>query len=136
MDIDSKGNYKLLKNRKLVNKKVLIIEDDFDLLWMIKKTLTLNNYSVLTAVTGQEAIEIFSRHLFEIGAVILDLTLPDITGEEMVREIFKVVPDMPVVITTGSEDRHQQKLLFKAGITEYLIKPFDLAKLIKVLNKL
>ncbi len=94
----------MLKKRRLIDKKILIVEDDFDLLWMIKKTLTLHHYSVLTAVTGQEAIEIFSRHIFDVGAVIIDLTLPDVPGEEMVKEIFKVVPRMPIIITTGSED--------------------------------
>ncbi len=111
---------------------VLVVEDDFDLLWMIKKILSLQGYSILTAVTGEQAIDVFSRHWAEIKTVILDLSLPDQDGETLLAEIYKVLPEIPVVITTGSEDRQQQQRLEKAGIREYLIKPFDLLRLISV----
>lgn len=125
-----------MKKQSPATKKVLIIEDDFDLLWMIKKTLSLSGFEVLTAVTAQQGIEAFSRYIFDVQAIVLDLTLPDMDGETIMSEIFKVMPKIPVIITTGSEDRAQQRKLEKMGAYAYLIKPFDLTRLIQILTKI
>lgn len=110
-------------------KKILIIEDDFDLLWMLKKLLSTQGFPILTAVTGAQGIEEFSRNLFEISVVVLDLSLPDQDGETVVLEIFKVRPDIPIIITTGSEDKVLLNRLEKLGIKRILVKPFDLQEL-------
>jgi len=118
-----------MKNQSTKHKKILIIEDDFDLLWMLKKLLTTQGYPILTAVTGHQGIEVFSRNIFDIGVVVMDLSLPDQDGEAIVQEIFKVMPDTPIIITTGSEDKSQLNRLEQAGIKKILVKPFDLQRL-------
>ncbi|GAB4328925.1 MAG: hypothetical protein Kow0037_03650 [Calditrichia bacterium] len=114
--------------------KILIIEDDFDLLWLIKKLISMNGFEVLTAVTGQEAIETFSRNIFDIRLIILDLTLPDFHGKTLCEEIRKVSPDLPIIITSGSDDWEERNLLEKLGISHYLVKPFDLMKLMELIS--
>lgn len=114
------------------DKKILIIEDDFDLLWMLKKLLSSQGYLILTAVTAAQGIEVFSRNLFNIAAIIVDLSLPDQDGEVVVNEIFKVLPELPIIITTGSEDKAQLNRLEKSGIKTILVKPFDLNRLSKL----
>ncbi len=115
--------------------KILIIEDDFDLVWMIRKLLDVKGYDVLTAVTAEQGIEQFSRYIFDIQLILLDLTLPDMEGETVLHEIFKVRPEIPVIITTGSEDRTQRMRLEAAGIYAYLVKPFDLTHLVGLIEK-
>ncbi|RMG62034.1 MAG: response regulator [Calditrichaeota bacterium] len=115
--------------------KILIIEDDFDLVWMIRKLLDVKGYEVLTAVTAEQGIDQFSRHIFDIQLVLLDLTLPDMEGETVLQEIFKVRPEIPVIITTGSEDRSQQRRLEASGIYAYLVKPFDLTRLVELIEQ-
>ncbi len=114
---------------------VLLIEDDFDLLWMINKLLSLHNYEVLTAVTGTQGLDLFSRHAQQICAVVLDLTLPDMDGEQLLKELKKPFPDLPVIITSGLEDLGQKKRLSKIGASAYLTKPFDLNRLVEVLKQ-
>jgi DNA-binding NtrC family response regulator len=124
-----------MKKQSPKGKKILIIEDDFDLLWMLKKLLTTQGYPILTAVTGAQGIEVFSRNIFDIGVVVMDLSLPDEDGEVIVQEIFKVVPDIPIIITTGSEDKTQLNRLETAGIKKILVKPFDLQRLSDVVSE-
>ncbi len=116
--------------------KILIIEDDFDLVWMINKLLEIQGYEVLTAVTASQGIDFFSRYAFQIKAVVVDLTLPDARGEDVVAEIFKVFPKMPVIITSGFEDRTQRTKLIDRGVAAYLVKPYDLNNLVKILTEL
>ncbi len=124
-----------MKNQLITEKSVLIVEDDFDLLWMIQKLLTLNGIPCLTAVTAAQGIEAFSRHYENICAVVLDLTLPDQEGELLAREFLEISPDLPIIVTTGSEDREQQRQLEKLGVFAYLIKPFDLTQLVNTLKQ-
>lgn len=124
-----------MKKQSSKDKKILIIEDDFDLLWMLKKLLTTLGYPILTAVTGAQGIEVFSRNIFDIGVIVLDLSLPDQDGEVIVQEIFKVIPDIPIIITTGSEDRIQLNRLERSGIKKILVKPFDLQQLSEVVSE-
>ena len=116
-------------------KKILIIEDDFDLLWMLKKLLSTQGFPILTAVTGAQGIEVFSRNIFDISVVVIDLSLPDQDGEVVVSEIFKVLPDIPIIITTGSEDKAQLKRLERLGIKRILVKPFDLKMLSEAVSE-
>lgn len=124
-----------MKKQKIKESKILIIEDDYDLLWMLKKLLSTEGYLILTAVTAAQGIEIFSRNVFDIAAIIVDLSLPDQDGEVVVNEVFKVMPDMPIIITTGSEDKVQLKRLEESGIKEILVKPFDLNKLSQLVSE-
>lgn len=120
----------------LEDQYILIVEDDFDLLWLIKKILTMNGFQVLTAVTAEGAIDEFSRNIFKIRAVILDLSLPDQNGEYVCREFLKAAPQLPVIVATGYEDRAQKKKLRRLGVQEYLVKPFDIMRLVKVISKI
>ncbi len=118
------------------DKYILVVEDDFDLLWLIQKILEVNGFQVLTAVTGEQAISKFSRNVFQIQAVILDISLPDESGEYLCSEFLKVAPNLPIIITTGLEDRTQRRRLEKMGICGYLVKPFDLMNLVQFLSKI
>lgn len=124
-----------MEKQSTKDKKILIVEDDFDLLWMLKKLLTTLGYPILTAVTGAQGIEVFSRNIFDIGVIVMDLSLPDQDGEIIVQEIFKVMPDIPIIITTGSEDKTQLNRLERSGIKKILVKPFDLQQLSEVVSE-
>ena len=124
-----------MKKQAPKDKNILIIEDDYDLLWMLKKLLTTQGFAILTAVTGAQGIEVFSRNIHSIGAIVMDLSLPDQDGEAIVQEIFKVMPDIPIIITTGSEDKTQLNRLERSGIKKILVKPFDLQQLSDVVSQ-
>ena len=110
---------------------VLVIEDDYDLLYMIKKLLELNGFNVLTANTGKEGQRKFRKYSPRIRSVILDLSLPDQDGKHICKEFRQKKPELPIIITTGSEDQLQKSELEEIGIDAFLRKPFDLNDLLK-----
>ncbi len=116
------------------DRHVLVIEDDYDLLFLIKKLLEFNGFTVLTAITGKEGKKKFRKYSKLLCSVILDLSLPDQDGKKICREFRKKSPHIPIIITTGSEDQKQKQELHKMGIQAYLRKPFDLNELVKFVS--
>src|SRR4030042_2178955 len=121
-------------NDMQANGHILVIEDDYDLLFMIKKLLEIKGFTVLTAITGSEGKKKFRKYAKQIRSVILDLSLPDQDGKQICKELRKKYPLLPIIITTGSEDLSQKSELDQIGINAYLRKPFDLNELLKFVS--
>ncbi|MEJ2538238.1 MAG: response regulator [Calditrichia bacterium] len=120
----------------LEKKNILIVEDDHDLLWLLKKILSMNGFNILQAVTAEEADQVFTQNLKILDAIILDLSLPDEHGKTVCKKILDRLPEIPVIITTGYEESTQQAELENMGVSAYLIKPFDIMKLVKIVSDL
>jgi DNA-binding response OmpR family regulator len=125
---------KRLSKHTMKDQHILVIEDDYDLLFMIKKLLEINGYKVLTAITGKEARKKFRKYARQLKSVILDLSLPDQDGKHICREFRKNHPELSIIITTGSEDQRQKSELEAIGINGYLRKPFDLRELLRFIS--
>ncbi len=69
-------------------KEILIIDDDTDLSFIISEMLESYGYSVTTAVSGEEAFDLLSKHTYHL--ILLDINLPDTTGLELCRELRRV----------------------------------------------
>ncbi len=120
----------------LEKKNILIVEDDHDLLWLLNKILNMNGFNILQAVNAEEADQVFTQNLDTLDAIILDLSLPDEHGKVVCKKILDRLPEIPVIITTGYEESTQQAELEKMGVSAYLIKPFDIMKLVKIVSDL
>ncbi len=112
------------------DRHILVIEDDYDLLFLIRKLLEARGFHVITALNGKEGKKKYRKYSSEIQSVVLDLTLPDLDGRKICRYLRKSSPDLPIIITTGSEDLEQKQDLDKIGIQAFLKKPFDLNELV------
>lgn len=107
--------------------KLLLIEDNILLQETTRELLEAFDHQVFTADTGKQAIELMSHHAQEIDVILLDLTLPDISGENLLAEMVRVFPELKVVLCTGSlVDEHLRQHPAVRGV---LSKPFDLAEL-------
>lgn len=120
----------------LDKKHILVIEDDHDLLWLLRKVLSMNGFEVLTAVTAEQAEQVFTDNISILDAIILDLSLPDEHGKVICNKIMQRSPKVPIIITTGYEEKAQQNELEKMGVSAYLIKPFDIMRLVKIVSDL
>jgi DNA-binding NtrC family response regulator len=120
----------------LKKKNILIVEDDHDLLWLLKKVLSVNGFNVFGALNAEHADQIFHQKMEALDAIILDLSLPDEHGKVVCKKILDRLPHIPVIITTGYEERGQQDELEKLGVSSYLIKPFDIMRLVKIVTDL
>ena len=114
------------------SKKVLIVEDDFDLVELLKIYLNELGYSSMVVNNGNEALE-YSENS-EIDLVMLDMNLPGRDGEEVARALREQKFNAPIIAMTASSDSHDKERAIKAGCNEFLSKPIQLPPLMNAIN--
>ncbi len=110
---------------------ILIVEDEEALLMMLKVILELKGYHALTAVDGLEALALFREHKDEIALVVTDVGLPKISGDQLFFELKKVNPLVRVVLMSGYIDPELKSEIFKAGVHDFVQKPYDSNEVLK-----
>lgn len=119
----------LLKNRFTI----LLIEDDAKLSLIEEQILTDEGYNVVKAATGEQGLEIITAQ--QIDLVILDLMLPDTSGQALLTKMRRLRPEVKVIIMTGHEDVDSYIETIQRGAIDYMIKPVAPAALLTVLKK-
>ncbi len=114
--------------------KILIVDDNVDLLDYLKDFFMIYNYEVILAETGSEGIEKFREFLPDI--VISDMRLPDKNGNIVVKEIKEIDKDVPIIIITGYSDHQLILSAMKNGAVDLLKKPFKPNDLKYLINKI
>lgn len=113
--------------------RILVVEDEESILVGIKMNLELENYEVVTAVTGMEAIKKFKEQRFNL--VVLDIMLPEINGLEVCEQIRLADEDTPILFLTAKDAAQDKITGLKKGADDYLTKPFNLEEfLLRVKN--
>ena len=87
------------KERSPTAKSVLFVDDEASILMMRRVVFEALGYSVLTAISGQEALDVFELH--PVDAVVLDYMMPGMDGEETARRIRKLRSDIPIILSSG-----------------------------------
>lgn len=105
------------------NIKILVVEDDNDINNMLARLMNKNGYDVVQAYSGTEARLHIEGNEFDL--VILDLMLPGITGEELLKNIRKT-KEMPVIVISAKIDKKDKVKLLNLGADDYITKPFDI----------
>jgi two-component system response regulator PilR (NtrC family) len=111
---------------------VLIVDDEADLRAMVSESLSAEGYAVAEAVSGEDARE--RLRAFAYDAVIIDLRLPDADGLEILDAALARYPEILAVMITGFGGVAEAVAAMKRGAADFLIKPFQLAQLSRVLT--
>jgi response regulator RpfG family c-di-GMP phosphodiesterase len=111
--------------------KILLVDDNIDIINALSDFLTLNGCNVLVASTGKKALELLSKN--EIEVVILDVRLPDTNGIALLDTIKVENPTVAVIIVTGYYNPNYVVEAMKKGASDFLTKPFEFDKLVLVL---
>ncbi|MFC6261270.1 response regulator transcription factor [Levilactobacillus fujinensis] len=106
--------------------KILLIEDHTDIQQLLSAVLS-PQYQVLTALDGIKGLQVFGEQRPDL--IILDLMLPNITGESVLKTIRKT-SNVPVLVLTAIQSKTKTVALLKAGANDYLTKPFDIDELL------
>jgi len=103
---------------------ILLVDDEEMILDLGRQILTMRGYHVLTARDGRKAIEMFLERREEIALVLLDLTMPHMSGLEVLERIRKIDPRVKVVLSSGyrAEDPHSKERFSEASA--FLSKPY------------
>ena len=106
---------------------VLVIDDETQIRRLLTTTLEANEYSVISAASGAEAITLSAQH--RPAMTILDLGLPDMSGQEVLRRI-REWSDAPVIILSVQDDDAGKVSALDAGADDYVTKPFNSSELL------
>jgi CheY-like chemotaxis protein len=109
---------------------VLVIDDEAAVLETIKDVLECYGFTVYTASKAKEAITLYRDNQHDIGMVLLDYLLPDMSGEWIFENLRSLDPDVRVVLLTGCEESVADRML-KRGLQGYLKKPFSVPDLVE-----
>ena len=113
---------------------VLVVDDEPVVRTMAKKALELYGYEVLVAEGGPAAIDIANRHAGEIAAVVLDLSMPGMGGEETLPELRKIRPAARVVISSGYSEAEAMRFFHDQQVSGFIQKPYTPAGLARRLK--
>jgi len=114
--------------------RILLVEDDRLMARSVELMLDEAGMDHETAPTGEAALE-FAR-TYEFDVVLLDLTLPDISGHEVLRQLRQLRISTPVLILSGDAETGTKVTGFGAGADDYVTKPFDKAELMARIHAL
>jgi two-component system cell cycle sensor histidine kinase/response regulator CckA len=112
----------------------LVVDDDALIRALTADMLVFLGFEVLQAASGSEALAIFAARQRPIAIVILDLTMPDLTGDETFVRLRSIDPGVRVILASGYS-RHEVSRMFDAsGVSGFLQKPFDVTALAEALG--
>lgn len=103
--------------------KILVVDDESRMRKLVKDFLIRNNYDVIEAENGEQAVDIFFEHK-EIALIILDVMMPKMDGYQVCREI-RQYSKVPIIMLTAKSDERDELLGFELGVDEYISKPFS-----------
>lgn len=113
---------------------VLFADDEMPVRTVARRILQRLGFQVILAQSGRAAVDEFARHSDSISLVILDLTMPEMTGEEALREIRKLREHVPIVLTSGYGEEEVLERLAQARVDAFLKKPFRMEELSSVVH--
>ncbi|MET1011899.1 MAG: response regulator [Actinomycetota bacterium] len=107
--------------------KVLVIDDEPQILRALRRSLEAQDYEVATADDGEEGLAVAAAQVPNL--VVLDLGLPDLDGTEVIRRL-RSWTDVPVIVLSVREGRSDKIEALDAGADDYVTKPFDVEELL------
>jgi CheY-like chemotaxis protein len=126
------ANGNRIKNK--LQKTVLLVEDQKYNLLVLKKMLERMEIVVITAVNGQEAIDICKQN-DELDLVLMDIKMPVMDGYHAMKEIKKIKPEIKIIAETAYALAGDEKKILAAGFDDYLPKPITKESLEKILKR-
>jgi DNA-binding response OmpR family regulator len=120
-----------MKDEPAVSSKyVLAIDDEPEILDIVRQCLEGDGVPVLTALGSKEGLRTYEDRWREIGLVLLDYVMPEMTGDLVLECLQRINPDARVLLLTGCDDRVARSM-FEAGLRGYIPKPFYIDDLVQ-----
>ncbi len=114
---------------------ILLVDDEHAVRRVAKRVAERAGFSVLEAANGQEAVDVFRERHQEIVLVLLDMSMPVMSGEEAFRILKTIDPSVPVVLSSGYNEQDATTYFVGKGLAGFLQKPYRPADLLKILHK-
>ena len=115
--------------------RILFIDDEESIVYVGRNRLERLGYQVETKTNPVEALEVFRDKPDRFDLVITDMTMPQMTGDFLVKEILRIRPDMPTILCTGFSEKIDEGKAKEIGIRQYIEKPVNRSDLAKMVRK-
>jgi CheY-like chemotaxis protein len=115
--------------------KILLLDDEPALTGALQRLLSRLNYQVTTSNNPRESVALCRKNPVQFDLVITDLTMPDMNGIEVARQLQSIRPDLPIVLASGFSTDLNRETLQAAGICELLEKPISRGVLAEVVQR-
>jgi PAS domain S-box-containing protein len=113
------------------NERILLVDDEESLVYIGRNRLEQLGYQVETRMNPLEALELFRSKPDQFDLIIMDMTMPEMTGDKLTGEILNIRPDIPLILCTGFSEKINGKKAKEIGAAGYLDKPHDKRELAK-----
>ena len=117
---------------------ILVVDDEFRMRKLVKDFLQKEDFTVLEAGDGEEAIKIFDGNKEKINLILLDVMMPKLDGWSVLRQI-RQESKVPVIMLTARGEEQDELFGFELGVDEYISKPFSpkilVARIKAILNR-
>ena len=113
-----------------MKRKILIVDDETDLLDILRHIFSQKGWSVATAKDGRSALELVSE--FEPDVVLTDVSMPHMNGIDFLKAMFNRNSEIPVIFLSAFRDLNSMQLAWSYGAFDFLDKPFDADKMLQL----
>lgn len=110
--------------------KILVADDEEELLELVRFSLDANGFSVVTANNGQKALDAAKKEKFDL--IILDVMMPILDGYHVAREVSEDPKAPPILLLTSRDFSQDQAAIKGSGASAFLSKPFEIPELVDV----
>jgi PAS domain S-box-containing protein len=114
---------------------ILVVDDEEAILEVVRDVLRQYGYTVLTADSGEGALEMFSENPRQVDLVILDLGMPGMGGDRCLRQMLATHPEVRVVVATGYSGSDKRGEMLAAGARRFITKPYRLDDLLRTVRQ-
>jgi CheY-like chemotaxis protein len=116
------------------NGYILVIDDEEPVREAITDILDLEGISVISAENGTTGIQLYLQHQTDVKVVLLDLSMPGLSGEETLRALREINPSVQVILSSGYSEKDAVGRFSDLGLTAFLQKPYEAETLISLLG--
>jgi len=116
--------------------RILLVEDEGLLCTVGQEILQHLGYEVVTATSAEEALDLFRTSPQHVDLLFTDLTMPGMTGLELVEEIRRIRPNLPVILCSGYASLISDEELHRFGVRELITKPYSARHLARAVHRL
>jgi PAS domain S-box-containing protein len=115
---------------------ILVVDDEPMLRDLLQKFFEQNGYSVLTAVDGVDAVEVYKKNKDRVDLVLSDIGLPRLSGWQAFMKLKEIDPQVKMVLASGYIDPGLKSMIFRAGVKYFVPKPYDSREILRSVRKI
>ena len=125
-----------MQEREIFDRKetVLVVDDEDVVRNLSERVLNQYGYYVVTAVDGQQGLDVYTEQKKDIDIVLLDMSMPNMSGKKVLEKMIQIDPEVRVIISSGySRQDICEEILLKSK--EFIYKPYDIKDLVKKVRR-